>query len=76
MVQAIGNKIAGGASGGWLKAPNLVIESLVKSEIMRPPPKGTIIARAIRQILPQVDSLVVDFLFDIFVSFLLILIIT
>lgn len=47
--------------------PNLVIALRVKREIIRPPPSGTIIASAMRQILPQVDNLVVEFLFGILV---------
>lgn len=48
--------------------PNFVMESRVKSEIISPPPSGTAIARAMRQILPQIDIFVVFFLFGIFFS--------
>ena len=61
--------MAGGDSGGWLKVPNLVMESRVKSEIISPPTSGTAMARAMRQILLQVDVLadLVLFLFGILV---------
>ena len=38
--------------------PNFVIASRVKSEMMKPPPRGTAMARVMRQILSQVESLV------------------
>ena len=67
IVQATGNSQAGGASGGWLRAPNCSMVLRVNIEIINPPPSGAAIQSAQRQILPKV----VNFVFAIGISFFL-----